>query len=106
MPASLFEVKKGELLLGISAGPVIATTRTRTAIVQTDSLLRLFSLETGQELIVGAFPFSLRGPSDYNAQPMISAICPRQKIAAFGCSSRSKLSGFLLLAIFANANFN
>ena len=48
MPASLFEVKKGELLLGISAGPVIATTRTRTAIVQTDSLLRLFSLETGQ----------------------------------------------------------
>jgi len=79
-PFPHFELKKGESLRSVTFGPVNLETLTRVAFVHLSSCTRIFSLETGQEIITSTFPMKPDLPA-FN--PLLMTLCPSQRVVAF-----------------------
>ena len=79
-PLVEFSLLPRELVMGIHTGPVQRQSLTRGVFVQTTSRLRVFSLETGVEVISNSLPLATPSllQSKKPFQPLLGALCPLQ----------------------------
>ena len=79
-PYPQLELKPGELLRSMSIGPIASETLTRVAFVHLNTCTKVFSLETGQEIITGTFPLKTNLAS---YDPFLMSVCPSQRVIAY-----------------------
>lgn len=79
-PLVQFTLNTNELVMGMHLGPVQRQTLTRGVFVQTTNQLRVFSLETGNEIISNGLPVTLSNlsKSKKTFKPLLGALCPLQ----------------------------
>jgi len=90
-PLVQFTLQPHELVMGMHLGPVQSQTLTRGVFVQTTNQMRVFSLETGNEVISKHLPTVLSSLSKSKKQfkPLLGTLCPLQSMVAFGCAAQS-----------------
>lgn len=102
----VFELHDGEAIVSMSLGPLQASLRTRIALVQTTSRMRLFCTDTGIEMFPqsGYFPFQcpeLPKPSRRQKFPRsLSAVCPLFSMMAFGNNADSTICVYALYHLY------
>lgn len=91
---------------GFHIGPVLKETLTRFAIIQTrKSGLRIFSLNTSQEIITDKFPFFPNLPLP-SFSALLSALCPSQRVLVFGGVTDPRVAGILIIVYFLFNSFS
>lgn len=94
-PFPEFEIDANDSFLSLSLSPVLSETLTRVCLIQTRLTgVRVFSMETGEEVVTGAFPFLPRFPS---FDPSIFVSCPSLRVVAFGGPQDSRIYVYVLL---------
>ena len=74
-------LENNEIFQSFSVGPLSAETLTRVAFIHLNSCVKIFSLETGQQIITDTFPFRSNLPA---FEAMLMSVCPSQRVVAFG----------------------
>jgi len=87
-PFPRFELKSGETLRSITFSPINSETLTRVAFVHLSSCTRIFSMETGLEIITSTFPMRTDLPS---FDPHLMALCPSQRVIGFAGPQDTRL---------------
>jgi len=80
-PFVKFQISPNDSICKFHIGPIVSDTLTRFAFIHTKSSLRVISLETAAEIVDETFPFKSK---IQNFNPIISALCPTQRMLAFG----------------------
>ena len=95
-PFPVLEMSPSDAFLSFSLSPILSETLTRVCIIHTRlSGLRVFSMETGEEIVVpGAFPFVPRLPS---FDPAIFCACPSLRVLAMGGPQDARLAVYLFM---------
>lgn len=84
-------------ILDINAGPILAETYTRFMFVNSKKNgLRIFSLDTGQEIFTPNFPFLKLEAAMKNFNPLICSICPSQRVLVLGNVEDARIPVYLL----------
>lgn len=95
LPYPKFSLGKHEDFHQFLVGPLLEETLTRTLFVHTSAATRLFSLETGHEILTfgaskgqGHFPYE---SSLLGFEPQLMALCPSQRVLAFATPEDSRI---------------
>lgn len=80
-PFVKFQIDANDSICNYHIGPIISETLTRFAFIHTKTTLRVISLETAAEIVDETFPFKTKL---LNFNPLMSALCPTQRLLAFG----------------------
>ena len=94
-PFVKFNIDPRDSVVGFHIGPITSETLTRFAFIHTKSQVRVISLETASEVINDTIPFKTRGPQNFS--PLLSALCPSQRLLAFGSVDDTRIVLYDLL---------
>ena len=96
-PQIQFLLESDDQILGMNTGPILAETYTRFMFVQSKkSGLRIFSLETGEEIFTPNFPFLKLEAAMKNFNPLVCSICPSQRVLVLGNVDDARIPVYLL----------
>jgi hypothetical protein len=94
-PFVKFQIDANDSICSFHIGPVVLETLTRFAFIHTKAAMRVISLETASEVVNDTFPFKTRGAQNF--APLLSALCPSQRMFAFGSVDDTRIVLYDLL---------
>jgi hypothetical protein len=94
-PFPVMEIDQRDTFLSFSLSPILSETLTRACLVHTRLTgLRVFSMETGEEIRSPAFPFM---PKLSSFEPSLCSACPSLRFVAFGGPQDARIAVYVFL---------
>lgn len=103
LPSPTLTLDPRDTVIDFVVGPVMKETLTRCVYIHTKLAgIRLFSLETGREIVEtgspianDGFPFTPRLSKGSSYSPIVSSICPSQRAMIFGSSDDARVGVYI-----------